>query len=662
MRFLYFLLSTVLLAALQPSLFAQSAEPWLPGTPQELAMSVSKENPGASAIRLYYSYFKDDNSRFVSEYQRIKILTQAGLDYANTEITLDAGDSIKELKARTIHPDGSIVEFTGKPLEKTVLKGHGVKYVVKTFTLPDVTVGSIVEYSYLKIWYGHRVAAYSEWLLQGELYTVKERFRFRPFLGYVNVATEWDRVVGRSESVCSYSNSIGAAAPTKGKDGLMEIELNGVSTFLSEKYMPPQTDYKPAVICYYGGREFASAEQFWPIWQERISKFLEQWLGKSSGMREAADQAIGRETDPEKKLRKLYARVQQIRNLSFERERTANEEKKESLKSNETLRDVLQHGYGTRLEIDALFVALARAAGFDASLIATSDRHARSFSRMILWFGQLDGVAALVTVNGKDMVLDPGTRFCPFGELDWRHSSATALSFKRGGTFMTTPDGQISLSHRTATLELASDGSARGEITLEFDGQEALVRRLDGFETDEAGKRKLLEDEVLAWLPSGSQAKILDSQGWESTDDPLVARLHVDVPLYASVAGKRLVAPVYFLPTPFKNVFTQPSRSYPMVFSFPFEENDEITLQFPKGYTLEAAPSSRRAGLPHVVTYEVLSSLEENKLVTRRSFSLNGVSFPPEKYWVLQNFFKVVEGGDGTQVVVRAEAASAGLQ
>ena len=624
-------------------------------------MTEVKANPGAPAVRLYYSYFRDDNSRFVSEYERIKILNQAGLKYANVEIVLNSGDSIKELKARTIHPDGSVVEFTGKPFEKTVNKGHGVKRLAKTFTLPDVTVGSIVEYSYVKIWYGRRVWLVSEWQLEGELYTIKERFRYRPFLGAVNIPSEWDRFNRTSQAMCSYSNKVGAPSPQKGKDGLMEIELDDVSTFEAEDYMPPQSDYKPTVMCYYGGREFASAEQFWPVWEERISKFNEQWLGKASGVREAAEQAVGGETDPEKKLRRLYARAQQVRNLSFERERTANEEKKEKLKPNENVHDVLEHGYGSQWEIDGLFVALARAEGFDASLIATSDRSTRSFSRMILWLGQFDGVAALVNLNGKDLILDPGTIFCPFGTLDWKHSAATAWSFKPG-KFFTTPEGQSSVSYRTAKLQLADDGTATGEIILEFHGQEALVRRLDGLETDEAGKRKLLEDEVLTWFPSGSQAKVLNSQGWESTEDPLVAHIHVDSPLYASVAGKRLVAPVYFFPAPFKSVFDPPSRSYPMVFSFPFAEKDEITLQIPEGYSLESAPSSREAGLPNVASYQVSSSLLGNKLTTSRNLHFDHVSFGGGKYYVLQSFFKVVQAGDGTQVVLRAESANAGTK
>ena len=53
-----------------------------------------------------------------------------------------------DIHARTIHPDGSIVNFDGKIVEKTTAKANGLQYVAKTFTLPDVRPGSIIEYRY----------------------------------------------------------------------------------------------------------------------------------------------------------------------------------------------------------------------------------------------------------------------------------------------------------------------------------------------------------------------------------------------------------------------------------------------------------------------------------------------------------------------------------
>lgn len=47
-------------------------------------------------------------------------------------------ENIVDLRARTIRPDGSMVNFDGKVYEKEIVKARGIKYLAKTFTLSDV--------------------------------------------------------------------------------------------------------------------------------------------------------------------------------------------------------------------------------------------------------------------------------------------------------------------------------------------------------------------------------------------------------------------------------------------------------------------------------------------------------------------------------------------
>ena len=97
-------------------------------------------------------------ARSVTVYERIKVLNEEGKQYANVVLayqtpSLFSGGSsfdstIKEITGRTIHADGTIVSFTGKPFERTAEKVKGEKRQEKVFTLPDVQVGSILEYRF----------------------------------------------------------------------------------------------------------------------------------------------------------------------------------------------------------------------------------------------------------------------------------------------------------------------------------------------------------------------------------------------------------------------------------------------------------------------------------------------------------------------------------
>jgi hypothetical protein len=88
-----------------------------------------------------------------------------------------------------------------------------------------------------------------------------------------------------------------------------------------------------------------------------------------------------------------------------------------------------------------------------------------------------------------------------------------------------------------------------------------------------------------------------------------------------------------------------------MSFPYAFTETDELTLQFPKQYTVEVMPDPRKIGLSYAA-YEISSSLKENQLVTRRSMRFSGLTFPPEKYDQLRNLFNIVHGGDASQAVL----------
>ncbi len=662
----------LLLLILGANLFAknkdkENPEGWLPITQQDLSINAVPNDPGADAIQLYMSYSKDDDARLISVYKRIKLLRegalQPGKKLVDVEIPLAPGQSLKELAARTIHPDQKMVDFTGKPFEKVIFKGRGMKYLAQSFTLPEVTVGSIIEYRYVISLPPHVVSPISAWPVQGDLFTLKENLRFRAFQGLVTVPSEWNNVVPKSQVSYSYLNQIDPDVPQKKQGNLMELELQNVPKFDAEEYMPPQDDFRPVILFYYGGREMSSPDRFWDEWQKSITEYVDKFIGNSREIHDAAAQAIGGETDPEKKLHKLYARAQQIRNLTFERERTAQESKEEHLKRNSSVQEVLQRGYGTAWDVNVTFAAMARAAGFEANLLGVSDRKERSFNKIILWLGQLDSSAVAVSVGGKDLVLDPGTMFCPFGLLRWSNSGVSALKYSRtNGGFITTPEAQSSLLRRTAHVTLDGEGSLAGEISVEFKGEDALEHRLDALTQDEAGRRKGLEDEVKGWLPQGNVVKLQDSNGWDSIDDPLVARFKIEISGFASLAGKRMLLPSFFFSTLQKNMFTSQLRRYPINFPYPFTEEDEITMELPAGYEVEEPPYRRKAGLSYA-GYEISSEVKDRRLITGRDLHFKKTQLPPEQYEELKNFFSVVQKGDeGHAVLERAQNEKAQIQ
>jgi hypothetical protein len=518
--------------------------------------------------------------------------------------------------------------------------------------MPEVNVGSIIEYKYHIDW--PWIITNNSWTIQHELYTVKESFRMKPYSGGL-VGFE-----NGYQVAALYSHMPNSIKPVQ-KSGGYELDVENMPAFESEGYMPPEDDLKPQMRFFYISTRNSTTEKFWLDLGRKWNDDVERFVGNRKEIGQASAQAIGNETDPEQKLRKLYARVQQVRNLTYERERTEVELKKEKLKLNQNAGDVLARGTGDREDITRFFVALARAAGFDASIVRVSDRKTKFFDKGLLSEQQLETEIAVVSLAGKEIYLDPGTKFCSYGYLRWIRTSTQGLKLdKKGGVFVTVPSATYdkATTRRNAEMALDRSGNLTGTITVKFEGGEALEHRLDELATDDAGKKKDLEDELQGWLPTGAIIKMTKSEGWETSDGPLTATFSVDMPGYASEAGKRFLVPAYLFQAKQMDAFKHVDRKYPVYFPYAFGEVDRVDIKLPEGYTLENTPQAQTARLGYA-GYQNLAQFDGKQLVTQRILQVNGIFFRLEQYPEVKDFFGKVQAGDEQQAVLIGGSTSA---
>jgi len=631
-----------------PPVWGQQSEEWLPVTAHDLQMKDVPGDPGAPAVQLYYADFRDDirESEFI--YKRIKVLNEKGRNYANVEIEVPQHDSIGDLQARTIHPDGTILEFRGKSYDKIVVRYHGEQILAKAFTMPGVTVGSIVEYKYRLTW--NHYFYDPTWTVQHELYTLKESFWLRRYTGPLET-----RHISDPTRLSYVTSNMPAGAVPKDTGTGVELQLENVPAFKPERYMPPEANFKAQVQFFYGGREIESPELFWRElgldWYGKTERFI----GNHQELKAAAAQIIGAETDPEKKLRRLYARAQQTRNLSYESERSRAQASQESLKPNENALEVFTRDYGSRNEIAELFVALARSAGFQADVLRVSSRRDRVFDPKLLSENQLAAEIVRVKTDGADLYLDPGTRFCPFGLIAWTYTSVPALLLdKNGGSFVVAPTATAdrNVIRRNADAVLSGDGELRGEITIEYKGNEALQRRLDALEMDDSGQRESLEEELASWLPSGALVELKDVQGRDSSEEPLIAHFVFQVAGFATPAGKRLVLPANLFHSKQMEAFSTSERRYPVYFPYTFEEIDKLTLHPLPEYSLPATlPGGQDVKLPSS-RFITTRSAPNGQLLLTRALVVNSIYFQPEQYGAVRSFFNKLKAADEEQIVM----------
>jgi hypothetical protein len=635
-----FLLSlAVVCLASSYSVFA--FDDWQPINPEELKMTADAAHQG-DAIILYHEETADDMSRHRWVYKRLKVLTEKGKDRASVEIPYDAKYvGISDIRARTIAPDGTITPFAGKAFNSTIVKAHGVKYLAKVLTLPNVQVGSIIEWKYTEYWESYVFAPH--WVLQNDLLTKRAKFTFVPMFKAGHYIEDSrgdikDRV---------FYTTVGLPANTAIKttaNNRMELELKDIPAFEEEDFTPPSEMLKMRVDFYYGSDKMGKPQEFWKSEGKYWSKEVDKFAAHSSAVAAAVSKALVPTDTPDQKARKIYAYVQKIKNLSY----TGSDVRLEELLNHEskekrTVDDVLHLNEGFRDEIARLFWAMARAANLQAFAMRVADRDEYFFQANIPNPSQLTSEIVIVNVDGKDVFLDPGTPLCPFGHLAWQHTATQGIRQSADGAQLAPTPGasyKEAISKRVGRLTLSDDGSATGKIGIGWAGEEALTRRLSGLKTDEAGRKKELEDELKAMLPAGALVHLDSVVDW-------------DIPSFASTAGKRLLVPTNLFQSRTRQPFAHGERKQPVYFNFPYYLADETTITFPPSYQTESLPAVQPIKTDYSV-YSLRHRAQGNSVTINRTFAMAEIAFQQKEYAGLRKFLGEVNAADSQPLVLTA--------
>jgi transglutaminase-like putative cysteine protease len=651
---LYLILYLVLVSNL-------NAQEFGPPSPEELKITSVPEQPGAPAVVLFHEQICDDNLHYCSVYKRIKILTEAGIQkYSDVSLYSYRGYSVAEVRARTVHADGAIVNFEGKPFDKSVYKGHGVRLNVKSFSVPDVRVGSIIEYRYFYRYPDEVFASPPRWVLQDELFQKHVHFTYVPS----------SIVYGGSSRylVNEHGTIVGVGWTGRLPNGVapkvielpktqVELDMQNLPPFIEEDHTLPTSELKWNVQIYY--RTTETRDAWWrnegKIWNKSVEKFV----GKTDGLNDVVAKITVPTDTPEQKVKKLYAFVKTLDNYTYLPERSQQEQKTLGLQQNRGASDVIRQKGGYRDEITRTFIALIRSAGVPAYAMRVGDRSEQIFEKSYLDTAQFDVEIAIVQLDGKDVFLDPGTRYAPYGLLNWRYTGCGGMrQVAKGTDFAQSPMPAYmdALTKRAVRVTLKEDGSADGSMAVLFGGQEALIRREDASKTDDAGRKKLLEDELRSWLPGGAQVTLTKGPQWDAIESPLIAEFKVSTPLAVS-AGHRWTIPVNLLHVNETPMFPHAERVNHIYLNYPFREIDDVGITVSSNIQVETLPQSEELKLKYALC-NTQRSQNGQQIVAKRDFVLAEMAIPVTEYKELKAFYDKVKSVDEEQAVLRGNASA----
>jgi hypothetical protein len=630
------------------------ADSWTPPTPEELSMTQEPAAPGASAIYLLRDEKVDDKLHVHITYARIKILTEKGKQYADQEISYNSSlFRIFGVEGRTIHSDGTVVPFTGKPYVKVLRKSGTEKYKATVFTLPDVQVGSILEFRYV-LAYESNLAVSPQWYMRQSLYVRKAHYTFVP--------SEHNLLDGHGNSM---GNRYAYAAFLPPGDKvvyspaakLYTIDVANISALPEEEFMPPMHNYTYRALFFYTAAR--NSEEYWSdegkYWSKSVDKFMDP--GKLTSV---VNQIVTSADTPAVKLQKIYNAVMKLENTSFTREHSAAENKATGARDQNAF-DIWQQQRGNRDELTRLFVALARAAGFKAYVGEVTNRDQNLFAPDFLEMAQLDDDIAIVEVDGKEQFFDPGERYAEFGQLHWKHTSTSGLRQTPKGTalFMTpSPGYQSSTEVRQANLEISPDGKVRGDLRFIFAGSAALHWRQFAARNDEEELRQELEQTVQREMPAGLEVKadhFLGLTDWQ-TNFQCIFKVSGSM---GTATAKRVFLPAMLFAGTEQALFTLDKRETPVDLRYAYAMKDIVTIKLPPALQVESLPKDDEVVFPQMALYKAKFGKVGNTITSERTMVLGNPIYRMEEYPQLKDFYQKVNAKDKeTEVLGFSQSAS----
>jgi hypothetical protein len=643
------IISTILLFS---HLILAGGEEWRPVNPEDVALKESRVEKDADAEAIFWEIRIDDSSTDeLSEkhYIRVKVFTERGREkYSKIDIPYAKGTRIKDVAARVIKADGTIIELQKTDIfDREIVKADGVKIKAKSFAVPNIEAGVIIEYKYKEVT-DDAGAVGMHLVFQRDIPVQNISYYYKPFSGR-DPMYQWFNMSDTKF--------------VKDKNGFYVASKSNVPSFKEEPRMPPEEEVLPwyllqsvrytitgesATSVSFSIKNPGNRDQYWAAVSNENAVFtkLVTDAAKDKEIKRTAAEITASASTPEEKLRKLYDFCQkEIKNVDFDPAIT--DELKAKLPSNKKLADVLKNRSAGVQFIDMLFGAMASSLGLETRVAILGNRNKKFFNPNITndRFIHL-GVIAVKTPEGWKF-FNPGVSFLPYGTLMWYEEDVWAMLVgEKDYIWLQTPfsDVEKTVAQRTGKFQLSEDGTLEGDVSISYTGQMGVAYKMDNYDESANQREEDLKNDIKRRI-SAAEVNNITMENVIDPANPFVYKFKVKVPNYAQKTGKRLFLQPGFFEYGEHTTFSSANRKYDIYFHYPWSENDHIEITLPKGYGLDSADAPAAVEDPNKIGSDVISirvDPAQTFLIYDRKFHFgkNGnYLFQASAYQPLKNLF-----------------------
>lgn len=575
-------------------------------------------------------------SGFVNETKyrvRIKILNEKALDLANVRVPYSSknnGEKISRIEGYTYNLDAKgEVERTGMEKKSVMEQKIEGNYKMAVFTLPNVKVGSVIEYRY-----EHAKTNFIE--LEDWVFQRSQPVRYSEYNVTIPSVLEFTYQVKRTLPVQETEEGINK---TK------RFVMTNIPGLDREPYMTCTKDYLQRVdfqLRSVNGKPIMSN------WAQLTEQLLED---EDFGVQ--LKKNILKNLPLEDELKKMssdYAKIMAV--FTYVKENiTWNGNN--SMWSKSGLKNALEKHTGNSAEMNLLVVNLLKDAGVTASPILVSTRDNGKINPIYPFIYLFNNVYVYTEADGASYILDASNTYNPMFLIPWDVQFTNGyIVDKTNARFFTMADTRHKYRISTSvSADLDEHGLLKGSV-YQMAFEYAKNQRLHTFNK---GKDKYLADFFSATYPDFKFDSLLVKN--EKNDSlPLENQLQFHTQLNSS--GDYFFYSPNFLLEQDKNEFISDQRFTDIEFGFTQYYNLVATIRFPENMEPEELPKNIKMITPDTsIVLQRFIQRNENSISFRITLDIKRPTYYAEEYMDFKEFYTQLFDKLNEQIVFKKKAA-----
>lgn len=609
-------------------------------TKEEIDLKSYPSDKEAEAVVLFdigTSYFVNTDNNFDVYFERktkIKILSNAGLDYARIEIPFyqegQIYEKIVDLEASTYNFEDGRINITKLDLKNCYDEKLNESWNLKKFAMPDVKEGSIIEFKY-KLISPYRFNL-RDWEFQWRIPVIYSEYivKIVPFYEYSFILQGTNKLDVQTSFVeTGLKNSIGGV---EYKTMVYKFGMNKVPAFRDEEFITSKQDY--IIKLDFQLSKFTNlngiSTSIITTWPEMINDMLKnENFGKYIEKAEkSASKIINLET---LKIKNELDRAEQVINYV---KSNYNWNGMKSKFSSKSMKDFLNEKTGNTANINLFLTGLLRAAGIEAYPVILSTRDNGKIKADYPFNHFFNYVAVQVKADNKVFLTDATEILCPFDQIPVRCINEKGLMIRKGTVEWIPLVNNLPSQIDNHIIVSFSDDMEQLKCIINsiFTGYDALYFR-NNFNDK--------KDKIEEFLHHSGYKNIdsMKTSGFQNTNGNYNIVFQTKLPT-ETINGKLYISPFLIEPVS-NNPLKQAKRTYPIDMTYIKTRSFRSEIYLPENLRIESAPekSSYENDLINIIykTEQV-----NNKLIVEGSYTFKKAVYDATDYTKIKYYFNEI--------------------